>query len=182
MTIKYRIDLNKLIPANPVTVECGVAEGYFSEHILKNWKPQLHYAVDNWSHIAGITGDGNFDDEWHEANYKAAMARFKPFKDKVRVLRGITWRMSQHVPDNSVDLVYIDAGHDEDSVTKDIEAWWPKLKESGVMAFHDFENISYGVNVAVRKFAQKEGINLHRIDEDKQEDAGAYIIKPKRKK
>jgi len=38
--INYRTDLNKLLPDDAVTVEVGVAEGNFSEHILNNWMPE----------------------------------------------------------------------------------------------------------------------------------------------
>jgi hypothetical protein len=43
MEIKYRKDLNKLLPQNPVTCEVGVAEGFFSRDILELWKPSHHY-------------------------------------------------------------------------------------------------------------------------------------------
>jgi len=181
MVINYRVDLYKLLPENPVTVELGVAEGLFSEHILTEWKPSLHYAVDAWESIGieGYTGDGTLSQKWHNKNYVLVMRRFKPFRNKVKILRGLTWRMAQHVPYNSVDLVYIDAGHAYESVKKDINAWWPIVKRGGIMAFHDFENTwDYGVQVAVREFAQAEGIEVHKIKEEKIEDAGAWIRKP----
>lgn len=40
--------------------------------------------------------------------------------------------------DGSVDFCFIDASHLEENVVKDIDAWWPKIKEGGVMAGHDY--------------------------------------------
>lgn len=42
----------------------------------------------------------------------------------------------------SVDFVFIDAGHDEQSVRADIKAWLPKVKPGGVLAGHDYDTVS----------------------------------------
>ena len=36
-----------------------------------------------------------------------------------------------------VELIFIDGSHDYDSVKADFEAWFPKVTEGGIMAFHD---------------------------------------------
>lgn len=45
---------------------------------------------------------------------------------------------SKDFADGSLDAVYIDAEHDEDSVRKDIKLWRPKVKKGGVLSGHDF--------------------------------------------
>lgn len=178
MEIKYRIDLNKLLPKNPITAELGVAEGFFSTDILGRWSPKLHYAVDNWGPI-GLFGDGAFNQEWHNKNYQAAVMRMNPFKDRLKILRGPTWHMSQHVPDNTLDLLYIDADHSYEGVKRDLEAWYPKVKPGGVIAGHDFINPAYGVFQAAQEFRMVHNMDIFVIHEDKEEDAGFYMIKPK---
>src|SRR5207253_8367684 len=42
--------------------------------------------------------------------------------------------------DASVDFVFIDAGHDFNSVCNDIRVWLPKVKPGGVLAGHDYEH------------------------------------------
>jgi hypothetical protein len=39
--------------------------------------------------------------------------------------------------DNSLDIVYLDASHDFHSVKNDINAWFPKVKQGGILAGHD---------------------------------------------
>jgi predicted O-methyltransferase YrrM len=39
--------------------------------------------------------------------------------------------------DQPVSLIFIDGAHDYDSVKADFEAWFPKVIEGGVVAFHD---------------------------------------------
>lgn len=54
-------------------------------------------------------------------------------------------------------MIYIDAGHEYESVTKDIEMYWQLLEEGGVMILDDY--ISWGgVTKAVNEFALKNDI------------------------
>ena len=73
---------------------------------------------------------------------------------------GVAGRIQLHVmrtveaaalfDDNSLALVFVDAGHDYESVMADIAAWHPKLKAGGYMMFDDYEEKWPGVVQAVR--------------------------------
>ena len=41
-------------------------------------------------------------------------------------------------PDESLDAVYIDAEHDEESIKSDLKVWKPKVKKGGFLSGHDF--------------------------------------------
>lgn len=174
MEIKHRIQLIQLLPSNPVTVELGVAEGNFSFDICEQWNPSIHYAVDNWA-TTGTAGDGAYEQKWHNENKRFATERLSRF-EQVVIHQGITWDVAKLIQDESVDLVYIDAGHDYDSVTKDIKAWFPKVKVGGIMAFHDYYTRAYGVKEAVEDFCRGRR-SIHEIPEIKAEDGGCYFIK-----
>lgn len=178
MEIKKRIELNKLLPANPVTVELGVAEGLFSRDILERWKPAKHYLVDMWESHPEFKGDAGFEQTWHNKNFANVKELMKPFQN-AELLRGSTVSMANKLKHNSVDLVYVDACHAYECVMNDIKAWWPKLKVGGIMAFHDYENNDYGVNQAVKEFASLHSIKINSIPENRWEDAGAWIKKLK---
>lgn len=51
--------------------------------------------------------------------------------------------------DGTRDAVFIDADHSEEAVSRDIAAWWPKVKPGGILAGHDYDEP--GVNAAVKK-------------------------------
>lgn len=177
MQLKSRTELNKILPSNPVVAEVGVAEGLLTEYILKNWNPGLLYCVDNWGTL-NQTGDGGYEQTWHNKNYAEVLHRIEPYKEKVRILRGLSWNMAQHIPNNSLDLCYIDACHMYECVVKDIEAYWPKLQHGGVMGFHDFCSMDYGVNKAVLEYVRNHNLALHHIPENHWSDASAYFFKP----
>ena len=60
-------------------------------------------------------------------------------------------------------MIYIDAGHEYESVTKDIEMYWQLLDDGGVMILDDYIGWS-GVTKAVNEFALKN--NLQPFGED----------------
>ena len=54
-------------------------------------------------------------------------------------------------------MIYIDAGHEYESVIKDIEMYWQLLNDGGVMILDDYIGWS-GVTKAVNEFALKNDL------------------------
>lgn len=175
--VQYRRDLHKLIPDifNAVCVELGVAEGYFSQDIL-SWGVAKLYSVDLWESHPEIPGDVGNDQPWHTLNYEAAKKRLQPYGERSIILRGYTTAMAGYIGEE-LDFVNVDACHSYACVRADIEAYWPKLKGGGIMAFHDHEMPQYGVKQAVAEFAAANRLKVNLLPEDKAEDAGAFLIK-----
>lgn len=67
--------------------------------------------------------------------WNAGIAR--RYSSRVQILEGISWEMAQQVPDHSLDFYFIDAGHGYRSVTRDFDAWTPKIKTGGWLIGHD---------------------------------------------
>ena len=42
--------------------------------------------------------------------------------------------------DNSIDFVYVDARHDYKGVLEDLRLYWPKVRQGGILAGHDYLN------------------------------------------
>ncbi len=57
-------------------------------------------------------------------------------------------------------FIFIDAGHDEDDVTTDINAWWPLLAPGGILAGDDWSPMWPGVEAAVSAFCVREGLKV----------------------
>lgn len=69
------------------------------------------------------------------------------------VLRMDTFEASKLFEDNSLDFVYIDTAHEYDHVSKEILAWYPKVKIGGILAGHDIYFPEVGK--AVREYSQR---------------------------
>ncbi len=61
--------------------------------------------------------------------------------DIVTILDGVSWEQAQFIPDDFLDICFIDGDHRYDSVKKDLQAYLPKIKEGGVLCGDDLENI-----------------------------------------
>jgi predicted O-methyltransferase YrrM len=59
--------------------------------------------------------------------------------DTVELIKNSSIEASKRFPDSYFDFIFIDASHDYQSVKEDLNLWYPKLKEDGMIAGHDFE-------------------------------------------
>jgi len=69
------------------------------------------------------------------------------------------------VLDQTVDFVFIDACHLYESTKQDINLWYPKVREGGVLCGHDYNGVmdkrgKWGVKQAVDEFCDKHHIPL----------------------
>ena len=151
MIVERRAHLGRLLPPNAHVVEIGVAEGRFSLEILR-WGVARLYLVDTWAPIPDNRGTGGWPQEWHEKNWARMNENVAPFIDRVTILRGLSHDMAFKVPDESLDMVYLDGDHSYKGVFVDLHCWFPKLKQGGIMAGHDYLNSAYGVRDAVETF------------------------------
>jgi hypothetical protein len=109
--------------------------------------------------IDTFEGDsGSNDEEEIEAYRKVNVSKMfdefsentKHLKEHFNVIVGKSDESSKFFEDNSVDVIFIDAGHSYDAVIRDIKSWLPKIKDGGIMSGHDYINWS-GVNTAVNE-------------------------------
>src|SRR5439155_14171371 len=113
------------------------------------------YAVDTWSNIGMTEGARDTFDEF--------LNNTKPLGNWTVPLRGHSTELG-HQFDKEIDLLFIDGDHSYEAVRADLEVWLPKLKDDGIVAFHDYD-WAEGVRRAVREFVvplQAEG--GHRLD------------------
>jgi len=174
--IKHRSQLPQLLKDLKlplVAAELGVAEGYLSNDFLEGGLERL-YMVDAWATLMG-PGDGANSQAWHDSNMKNALARVAKHGEKAVILRGLTEDMAELVPDGSLGLLYLDAGHLYHEVLNDLKVWYPKVCEGGIIAGHDYMNSAYGVFNAVQDFTRGK-FTVHTIPENKAEDAGFIFI------
>ena len=62
---------------------------------------------------------------------------------------------SRGLADGTPDLIFIDGAHDHASVSEDLRGWYPKVRDDGVVAGHDFSMAHPGVVSAVLDFVSR---------------------------
>lgn len=83
------------------------------------------------------------------------------YKDRLIPIKGYSYDVADQLPNNSMDLIFIDADHSYESVKKDIAAYTPKLKDNGILSGHD---IDYpGVNKAVRELIKDFDVGPNNV-------------------
>lgn len=160
-----RFEAIKRMPKGMMTAEVGVAYGDFSDFILKNMEPEHFYAIDFFNKgnpFISFWGRTDFEDSGlpHEEWYRK---RFKNEIDegKMSVCSGFSWDILEEFEDNYFDYIYLDACHDYESVVKDIEVSYRKVKHGGYIQFNDYTLYDmylrnfYGVVPAVNDFIRK---------------------------
>ena len=91
-------------------------------------------------------------------SYTNTKELLKPLKDYVNIIKSDSCVESTKYRDESLDFVFIDGDHSYDGVTRDINAYWKKLR-IGVTG-HDYDCGWYDVKNAVDDFFGKNDLDL----------------------
>lgn len=147
-----------------VGAELGVFKGGFLDYLLST-QPKLLYAVDPWYRI-GM--------EW-----KWAMGEKSTLRALMRILDAFTEEISSgmlepriefsqdflaHIPDSSLDWVYIDTTHMYEQTLCELELSTKKVKSGGFIMGDDFisdeTHMHHGVYKAVMQFVEAKRLTL----------------------
>ena len=136
--------------------EVGIWAGKLSSTFLEAFDNLTLYMVDCYL----ASGLGN--DKKTQKAMESAFANTLKYEQRRIMLVGKSLQVSHLVQDESLDFVYIDAAHDEESVTDDINTWYPKVKKGGIISGHDYSGKHKGVIAAVDKFVAKYNYTTER--------------------
>ena len=147
--------LDRLIKRHGFTdvVELGVWKGKTLKYVVSK-NPDINYTgVDLFSELPNNTEEtytpGENGHEWdHEAHWDD-LSRFCDQHPNATLLRSDTASAVHSFDNESVDMVFVDASHDYESVKADIQAWLPIIRKGGIMAGHDYCENFPGVPAAV---------------------------------
>ena len=150
--------------------EIGCAGGRTTGYVLQNCPKVFLYAVDLWKPVPPEIGGGRQYWDWKfDCIWNKFRRTIKLYKNRIIILRGISWEMADSVPDNLLDFIFIDADHEYNSVIKDIKAWTPKLKLGGMISGHDthFEGVMQAITELIPAY---KAVGIDHCWEARKED------------
>jgi predicted O-methyltransferase YrrM len=120
-------------------VEVGTWKGksacYMAVEIINSEKDIKFDCVDTWEFVKGERiAIHKFDDL-----FNIFKKNIEPVKNKINIIKSISWDAASRYDDSSLDFVFLDAGHNYESIKKDIQTWLPKVKVGGILAGHDWQ-------------------------------------------
>ena len=129
----------------PVSVEWSGPNRreYYLDHLVKthNWTVGVEVGVRNGRTLFHLL-DSNPDLKMYAVDKDVGQFYDSTIKNKYTnrliVLDGISWEQAELIKEQ-VDFVFIDAGHSTKSVTKDVNAYRPLLKNNKGLTGHDID-------------------------------------------
>ena len=144
-------------------IEIGVAEGNYSEKLIKNTELKKIYLLDAWKDFDQKSESLSQFQKVQNKMYLGVVDRMKKYNDRVEIIRGDTREVFKKFSDGFFDFIYIDSNHEYEFVKLDLNNWYPKLKVGGVFSGHDYldgffpelgNNANFGVKKAVDEFCK----------------------------
>ena len=138
-------------------VQIGVFEfcdaAWLMQYILKHPDSRL-IGIDPWVETTKITA------QTMEECYQRALKHSSPWKDKVKLRRGLSQTILPNLEPSSYDLIVIDGDHNAPAVRDDAKNAYRLLKKGGVMVFDDVRNNlrkKYHVVDGIKEFLEDDG-------------------------
>lgn len=128
---------NENIKKDLIGVEIGIDKALNAQSILETLQMSKLYMIDPYVDL-----DRGF---------------LVKYRHKIKFIKKKSEDSVDIIP-NNLDFVYIDGNHEYNYVKKDIELYWPKVKEGGHIGGHDFQLNHRGVFRAVSEFIDKNDI------------------------
>ena len=124
-------------------VEIGIQSGVFTEYVLKNTNIPV-YGVDPFQPCNGneCGWDKHHDiviatQEMQDETKNICIEKLSKFNNFNYInMSSIEYGLS--IPDNSLDIVFIDGDHSTKGVTKDLEIFYKKIRKGGFLVGHDY--------------------------------------------
>lgn len=137
--------LNILNKKEIVIAEIGVYMG----RCTAMWNVELINSGINYTYYAIDHFEGSSEHNKNVDYYGETKKNIELIKENINLIKNDSLSECENYTNEFFDIVYIDASHDYESVKKDIESWYPKVKDGGIICGDDYTEGWPGVKKAV---------------------------------
>ena len=160
--------------------EVGIGYGFHSKRLLDDTKLDKLHLIDPMQFYP--------NDDF----CKDVMNKFKGFENLVSNIKThlschenrYIWHRqpsttitNEQIPDESLDLVFIDADHSYEAVSADLPFWWKKVKKGGWLLGDDYASCHPGTRRAVNEWSKKNNMVLRFLYKPNNKYPIYYFIK-----
>ena len=158
--------------------EVGIGYGLHAATILKNTDIETLYLIDPLKHYdndlfpINIQKMGGFD-----ILLKNITILLKKYENKYNLIRKSSNQINNDdIPDNSLDLVFIDGDHSYEAVLKDLELFYKKIRIGGMIVGDDYMSCHPGTKRAVDEFVKNNNLKINFLAKDMDDIYPIYLI------
>jgi len=137
----------------------GMSACYMAVEIINSNKNIKFDCVDTWEYVPTSI---EITENQCAGLFDIFLENIKPVNHVINIVKSTSWEAANKYEDKSLDFVFIDAAHDYESVIKDLNGWFPKIKKNGIIAGHDY-HFNVGVYPAVNEFFKKIKLPVKQI-------------------
>lgn len=129
-----------------ISVELGVFAGvslFCMAHAHKDIERGYVIGVETWDNVAPLEGTNSPENDawWKSLDMKYIKDCFYKSCDFLdlhpTVIVGKSYESARFVADDSIALLHQDGTHNEEVITKELDAWTPKIKVGGILIVDD---------------------------------------------
>lgn len=134
--------LEKMIRKNQYKIgaELGVQYGFTYCHLIETFDDLTMIGVDTWAakHEMNLP-ISDTGESLNKEMYYHLLEWSKNYGDRVKLIRDYTDEAVKTIADESLDFVFVDAGHSFQCAASDIKHWTKKIRKGGMLAGHDVD-------------------------------------------
>lgn len=120
-------------------LEIGIYRGDFAEKMLHHCEGlETYYMLDPWRNLDAWDKPANVSDEILESLMQRSLEKTGFAANRRVVLRGTTTEVIDNIPEDSLDLAYIDGDHTLKGIAIDLIRVFPKTRTGGFIGGDDF--------------------------------------------
>ena len=142
--------------SNIVWIELGVFKGFNAKCVLGNFDVSKMYLIDPYK------ANSIFSEKVMKESRECSHTALSCYEEMIEWKEMLSEDAAPSIPDNSVDVIFIDGDHSYEGVMQDLELFMPKIREGGLVIGDDHNEKD--VEEAIKQYALRENFAYETCD------------------